>query len=77
MQTQCSEDYQYIKLNTLFLVIIKILRLVSMEFIKRYIHVAKVIKPTLSREAANCIAEEYARLRCQDQANTDVARVDS
>ena len=48
-----------------------------MEFIKRYIHVAKVIKPTLSREAANCIAEEYARLRCQDQANTDVARVDS
>ncbi|XP_076803455.1 zygotic DNA replication licensing factor mcm3-like [Clavelina lepadiformis] len=52
----------------------KPLKLVSMEFIKRYIHVAKVIKPTLSREAANCIAEEYARLRCQDQANTDVAR---
>lgn len=46
-----------------------------MEFMKKYLHVAKVIKPVLSREAANCIAEEYAKLRSQDQENTDIARV--
>jgi len=50
-------------------------RLVGMEFMKKYIHVARVIKPVLSREAANCIAEEYAKLRCQDQESTDIARV--
>ena len=52
-----------------------VFRLVSMEFMKKYIHVARVIKPVLSREAANCIAEEYAKLRCQDQESTDIARV--
>ena len=46
-----------------------------MEFMKKYIHVARVIKPVLSRDAANCIAEEYAKLRCQDQESTDIARV--
>lgn len=49
-------------------------KLVSIAFMKKYVHVAKVIKPTLTREAADCIAEEYAKLRCQDQENTDIAR---
>ncbi|XP_039272002.2 DNA replication licensing factor MCM3-like [Styela clava] len=49
-------------------------KMVSIAFMKRYVHVAKIIKPTLTREAAECIAEEYTKLRCQDQENSDVAR---
>ncbi|KAG9468103.1 hypothetical protein GDO78_013748 [Eleutherodactylus coqui] len=47
---------------------------ISVEFIRKYIHVAKLFKPVLTAEAANYIAEEYARLRNQDQMSTDVAR---
>ncbi|KAM5164716.1 DNA replication licensing factor MCM3 [Mantella aurantiaca] len=46
----------------------------SMEFMRKYIHVAKLFKPVLTAEAANYIAEEYSRLRNQDQMSTDVAR---
>lgn len=49
-------------------------RVVSKEFMRKYIHVAKAISPTLTQEAANHIAEEYTRLRNQDQLGTDVAR---
>lgn len=49
-------------------------KLVSIPFMKKYIHVAKLIKPILTREAAESIAEEYAKLRSQDQENPDVAR---
>ncbi|XP_073481262.1 DNA replication licensing factor MCM3 [Aquarana catesbeiana] len=47
---------------------------VSKEFMRKYIHVAKLFKPLLTSEAANYIAEEYSRLRSQDQMSTDVAR---
>uniref|UniRef100_A0A8C6LKE6 DNA replication licensing factor MCM3 n=1 Tax=Nothobranchius furzeri TaxID=105023 RepID=A0A8C6LKE6_NOTFU len=40
-----------------------------------YIHIAKAITPTLTEEAANHIAEEYSRLRSQEQLGSDVARV--
>lgn len=46
-----------------------------MEFMRKYIHVAKMIKPVLTEEAANYIAEEYSRLRSQSLMNSDVARV--
>ncbi|XP_062857317.1 DNA replication licensing factor MCM3 [Trichomycterus rosablanca] len=49
-------------------------RVVSKEFMRKYIHVAKVISPVLTQEAANHIAEEYTRLRNQDQLGTDIAR---
>ncbi|KAM8954074.1 DNA replication licensing factor MCM3 [Pelodytes ibericus] len=49
-------------------------KLLSMEFMRKYIHVAKIFKPSLTSEAANYIAEEYTRLRNQDQMSTDVAR---
>ncbi|XP_071999895.1 DNA replication licensing factor MCM3 [Engystomops pustulosus] len=49
-------------------------RIISMEFMRKYIHVAKLFKPTLTEEAASYIAEEYSRLRSQDQMSTDVAR---
>lgn len=42
---------------------------------RKYIHVAKIITPVLTEEAANHIAEEYSRLRSQEQLAADVARV--
>lgn len=49
-------------------------KIISIEFMRKYIHVAKLFKPALTTEAANYIAEEYSRLRSQDQMSTDVAR---
>nr|XP_033792280.1 DNA replication licensing factor MCM3 isoform X1 [Geotrypetes seraphini] len=49
-------------------------KIVSVEFMRKYIHVAKIIKPTLTQESANYIADEYSRLRSQDQMSADVAR---
>lgn len=49
-------------------------KIVSMEFMRKYIHVAKIVKPMLTPEAANHIAEEYSSLRSQDQMSSDVAR---
>ncbi|XP_067844590.1 DNA replication licensing factor MCM3 [Heptranchias perlo] len=49
-------------------------KIVSMEFMRKYIHVAKIVKPVLTSEAASYIAEEYSRLRSQDQMSSDVAR---
>lgn len=43
---------------------------------RKYIHVAKALKPSLTREAAEYIAEEYAKLRSQDNMQNDnIARV--
>ncbi len=42
---------------------------------RKYIHIAKLIKPVLTREAADCIADEYSKLRSQEQAANNVARV--
>lgn len=50
-------------------------KVVSMEFMRKYIHVAKMIKPVLTEESASYIAEEYSRLRSQDQMNSDIAMV--
>ncbi|XP_030303403.1 DNA replication licensing factor MCM3 [Calypte anna] len=49
-------------------------KIVSMEFMRKYIHVAKMIKPVLTQESASYIAEEYSRLRSQNQMNSDIAR---
>ena len=50
--------------------------MLNIKFLKKYVQVAKILKPVLSRDAANCIAEEYAKLRSMDQENTsNVARV--
>jgi DNA replication licensing factor MCM3 len=51
--------------------------IVSKEFMRKYIHIAKVLIPTLTQEAANHIAEEYSRLRNQEQLGSDIARVSS
>jgi len=52
-------------------------KIVSMEFMRKYIHVAKMIKPVLTQESADYIAEEYSSLRSQNQMNSDIARVSS
>lgn len=49
-------------------------KIVSMKFMRKYIHIAKSIKPVLTREASETIAEEYSRLRSQDTEHTDMAR---
>ncbi|GFG31335.1 hypothetical protein Cfor_12894 [Coptotermes formosanus] len=49
-------------------------KIVSVSFMKKYIHIAKCMKPTLTEEASEAIAEEYSRLRSQDTMDTDVAR---
>lgn len=49
-------------------------RLLSPEFVKKYIQVAKCMKPNLTEKACEMIGEEYSRLRSQDFDSTDMAR---
>ncbi|XP_068090838.1 maternal DNA replication licensing factor mcm3-like [Hyperolius riggenbachi] len=49
-------------------------KIVSMQFIRKYIHVAKLIKPTLTAEAADLISQEYAKIRSHEEMNNDRAR---
>jgi DNA replication licensing factor MCM3 len=49
-------------------------RVLSPEFVKKYIEIAKCMKPSLTEEACEMIGEEYAKLRSQDFDNSDVAR---
>ncbi|CAM4689683.1 unnamed protein product [Leuciscus chuanchicus] len=49
-------------------------RVLSKAFMRKYIHVAKALSPVLTQDAANHIAEEYSRLRNQEQLGSDIAR---
>ena len=49
-------------------------RLLAPEFVKKYIGIAKCMKPTLTKEVCEMIGEEYAKLRSQDFESSDVAR---
>jgi hypothetical protein len=42
---------------------------------RKYIHMAKEVKPQLSEEASNFIAERYAELRSADMGRVDMERV--
>ncbi|CAH0582874.1 unnamed protein product [Chrysodeixis includens] len=46
----------------------------STKFMRKYIHIARLMKPKLTQDASDAIADEYARLRNQDGMDTDVAR---
>ena len=47
-----------------------------MQFMKKYIHIAKGMRPVLTRPASDYIAEEYAKLRNQDNLGQEnIARV--
>jgi len=41
-------------------------KIVSVQFMKKYIHIAKCIKPVLTEEASAMLADEYANLRAND-----------
>lgn len=49
-------------------------QILSVEFMKKYISVAKCIKPKLSEQACELISNEYSRLRSQESMESDVAR---
>lgn len=42
---------------------------------RKYIHIARCMKPKLTEEANAVIAEEYSKLRSEDMVESDVARV--
>ena len=52
-------------------------KFVSSKFMKKYIHVARALKPVLTREACDLISSEYAKLRAQETGNRDTAKVGS
>lgn len=50
-------------------------KILSLEFLKKYVHFVKFLKPVLSEEASEIIADEYSKLRSEDFLESDVARV--
>lgn len=46
-------------------------KIVSMGFMRKYIHVAKALKPGLTQPAAELLAEEYTKLRSHDSMSQD------
>merc|ERR1712142_935216 len=49
-------------------------KIVSVQFMKKYIHIAKCMKPVLTEEASEMLADEYANLRANDFEGSGVAR---
>lgn len=50
-------------------------KILSVDFMRKYIHFVKILKPALTEEASEIIADEYSRLRSEDILDNDVARV--
>ncbi|XP_018799245.1 PREDICTED: DNA replication licensing factor Mcm3 [Bactrocera latifrons] len=49
-------------------------KMLSVDFMRKYIHIAKCMKPKLSEQACEVIATEYSSLRSQENVQSDVAR---
>lgn len=49
-------------------------QILSSQFMRKYIHIAKCVKPVLTEDASEVIAEEYSRLRSQEAVESDAAR---
>ncbi|KAL1512773.1 hypothetical protein ABEB36_002305 [Hypothenemus hampei] len=49
-------------------------KILSVDFMRKYIHLVKILKPQLTDEASEIIAEEYSRLRSEEALENDVAR---
>lgn len=49
-------------------------KILSTKFMRKFIHVARYMKPKLTQEASDAISDEYARLRNLDTMDSDVAR---
>ncbi|XP_058810827.1 DNA replication licensing factor Mcm3 [Phymastichus coffea] len=52
----------------------KVDQLFTAQFMRKYIHIARITKPKLSEEACKTISEEYSRLRSEDSLEQDFAR---
>jgi DNA replicative helicase MCM subunit Mcm2 (Cdc46/Mcm family) len=50
-------------------------QILSTYFMRKYIHMAKEVKPQLSEDASDYISERYAELRSADMGRTDLERV--
>nr|QIC49963.1 DNA replication licensing factor MCM3-like protein [Actinia equina] len=49
-------------------------KFISLGFMKKYIHVAKAIKPALTKEAADKISKAYSELRDQENVSNERAK---
>ncbi|GJQ82031.1 Mcm3 [Trypoxylus dichotomus] len=49
-------------------------KILSVDFMRKYIHFVKILKPALTEEASLLIADEYSKLRSEDVLESDVAR---
>ncbi|CAB3235245.1 unnamed protein product [Arctia plantaginis] len=49
-------------------------QILNTKFMRKFIHIARLMKPKLTQEASDAIADEYARLRNLDMMDSDVAR---
>lgn len=46
-------------------------KFVNLMFMRKYVHLAKGLKPQLTKEAADLISEEYTKLRNQENLESD------
>ncbi|EFA12381.1 DNA replication licensing factor Mcm3 [Tribolium castaneum] len=49
-------------------------KILSVDFMRKYIHFVKILKPTLTEQASEIIADEYSKLRSEDVLENHVAR---
>ncbi|XP_078051147.1 minichromosome maintenance 3 [Augochlora pura] len=49
-------------------------QILSINFMRKYIHIARCMKPKLTEEASKAIAIEYSKLRSEESVESDVAR---
>ncbi|XP_033230729.1 DNA replication licensing factor Mcm3 [Belonocnema kinseyi] len=49
-------------------------QILTINFMRKYIHIARCMKPKLTEEACKVIADEYSKLRSEDMMESDVAR---
>lgn len=49
-------------------------KILSVDFMRKYIHFVSILRPVLTEQASQIIADEYAKLRSEDSMENDVAR---
>ncbi|XP_076163964.1 minichromosome maintenance 3 [Ptiloglossa arizonensis] len=49
-------------------------QILTINFMRKYIHIARCMKPKLTEEASAAIASEYSKLRSEESVESDVAR---
>ena len=49
-------------------------QILTINFMRKYIHIARCMKPKLTEEACEVIASEYSKLRSEESLDSDLAR---